>query len=239
MASSSRGCHLDWSFLILNSNFTRGFPSFIASLVYCLIINIISERCLWQELRPRFGVSLDWTHQSGRAPFCKIIRKGGTNNQPRKTLNPPNNPGRLKSFSLSLPSLPLALQSWSATPGFSKFHLQLKTGFRTFSCKLQQIAIPTYWWSSTADPFFQITAVLNYNIEPRPLHQDQWYSLSPSCCQRVTLGHHLKTTGTTLHQFGTTLPLEDVLGTFGHYLCITWELHSYLIFVTNPTNMFV
>ena len=129
-------------------------------------------------------------------------------NQPRKILNPPNNPGRLKSFSLSLPSLPLALQSWSATPGFSKFHLQLKTGFRTFSCKLQQIAIPTYWWSSTADPFFQITAVLNYNIEPRPLHQDQWHSLSTSCCQRVTLWTPLVTTwkpqGQHYHQFGTT-----------------------------------
>ena len=152
-------------------------------------------------------------------------------NQPRKILNPPNNPGRLKSFSLSLPSLPLALQSWSATPGFSKFHLQLKTGFRTFSCKLQQIAIPTYWWSSTADPFFQITAVLNYNIEPRPLHQDQWHSLSTSCCQRVTLWTPLVTTWKPQgqRQFGTTWALEDVLGTFRHYLCNTWELRLGLL----------
>ena len=85
-------------------------------------------------------------------------------NQPRKILNPPNNPGRLKSFSLSLPSLPLALQSWSATPGFSKFHLQLKTGFRTFSCKLQQIAIPTYWWSSIANPFLSPSGDLGIGL---------------------------------------------------------------------------
>ena len=44
-----------------------------------------------------------------------------------------------------------------------------------------------------------------------------------------TTCYHWKTTGTTLHQFGTTWALEDVLGTFGHYLCNTWELHLELL----------
>ena len=45
-----------------------------------------------------------------------------------------------------------------------------------------------------------------------------------------TTCYHLKTTGTTLgHQFGTAWALEDVLGTFGHYLCNTWELHLGLL----------